>query len=1114
MAKSNRERVEEALTLVASGFGRFVADQLSNTYGGDWIGSVTAKGNWGGQKGGQNAKVSDPDFVLWAAGFEWQSVFRKILGQTERGLIGELRDARGAWAHNESFTIDSTYRILDSAFMLLTAVSAPEADTVDAARTEVMRVKFEQQTKKSAADKTISESGKEVAGLMPWRDVVQPHDDVAMGTFQQAEFAADLHKVAQGIGLPEYTDPVEFFRRTFLTGGLQKLLVHTAERVTGRGGDPVINLLTQFGGGKTHSLLAVYHLVAQGVNLSDLPGVDALLKERGIEELPQDIRRAVLVGNRISPGRVSVKEDGTEVGTLWGELAWQLGGREAYDMLDGTDTNHTNPGDRLDAIFEKYAPLVILVDEWVAYTRQIWDRNDLPSGDFETHMSFAQALTEAAKAPGVLLAVSIPSSDVEVGGDAGQKSLERIRKVVERTDSPWQPASAEEGFEIVRRRLFKPLDAQGYKHRDATARRFVEYYASEAAEFPTDCSQRAYEERIKAAYPIHPELFDRLYQDWSTLERFQRTRGVLRLMAAVVHALWARGDRSPLVLPGGVPIDEIDVFDEVTRYLEDHWKPIVDKDVDGPSSVSVALDAEVPALGKNQAARRVARSVFLGSAPTATRRGEDGLVVDNPNRGIEDTRIKLGTSMPGESPSLFGDALRRLSSRANHLYVDGSRYWFSVSPSINRTAKDRAERYTEEEVLAELARLVRDDNPTEAGKRGDFARVHLLPGSSVEVEDEPAAGLVVLRPEYTHGRKEAESAAVAAAREIVKQRGATPRSYQNMLVFIAADESRLPELVQAVRDLKAWTSILAAKDELNLDQRAIAQAFTRRDQERKTVSLRINETYCWLINPTQDIAGDLRLPAVKINSQGSLAERATKKITQDNALITTFGSTMLRYELDRVPLWRGNHVSVRTVWEDFASFPYLPRLRDLSVLLRAVAGGPQTIDMANDGFAYAEAFDSDENRYRGLVVNGGVSNAVADGQSVLVRSDVAEAIRAAIEVGPTAVDPTGAETSDSGGTPTDGSAEGAENDAEADSTSRVLPTRFYGRIALHDPSRLGRDAGDIGREILANILPRPGVSVRVTIEIESDDPNGFDEAAVRALSENARELGFDTSEFE
>lgn len=1109
MAKSNRERVEETLSLVASGFGRFVEDQLSNQYGADWINEVSAKGNWGGQKGGQKAKLTDPDFVLWAAGFEWQSVFRKILGQTERGLIGELRDARGSWAHNESFTIDATYRILDSAFMLLTAVSAPEADEVDSARTEVMRVKFEQQTKKSVAVRTTSESGKEVAGLVPWREVVQPHDDVAMGTFQQAEFAADLHKVAQGIGLPEYTDPVEFFRRTFLTGGLQKLLVHAAERVTGRGGDPIINLLTQFGGGKTHSLLAVYHLVAPGVVLSDLPGVDELLKERGIEELPKTINRAVLVGNRISPGRLSVKDDGTEVGTLWGELAWQLGGREAYDMLDGTDTNHTNPGDRLDAIFAKYAPLVILVDEWVAYTRQIWDRTDLPSGDFETHMSFAQALTEAAKAPGVLLAVSIPSSDVEVGGDAGQKSLERIRKVVERTDSPWQPASAEEGFEIVRRRLFKPLDAQAYKQRDATARRFVDYYASESAEFPTDAGQRAYEERIKAAYPIHPELFDRLYQDWSTLERFQRTRGVLRLMAAVVHALWERGDRSPLVLPGGVPIDDTDVFEEVTRYLEDHWKPIVDKDVDGSGSVSVALDAEVPALGKNQAARRVARAVFLGSAPTATRRGDDGLIVDNPNRGIEDIRIKLGTSMPGESPSLFGDALRRLSSRANHLYVDGSRYWFSVSPSINRTAKDRAERYTKDEVIAELVRLVREDNPTDANLRGDFARLHLLPGASVEVEDEPAAGLVVLRPEYTHGRKETQSSAVKAAQEIVKQRGATPRTYQNMLLFLAADESRLPELVHAVRDLKAWSSILDSKDELNLDQRAIAQAVTRRDQERKTVTLRINETFCWLINPTQDLDGELRLPAVKINSQGTIAERVTKKVVQDNALITTFGSTMLRYELDRVPLWRGDHVTVKQVWEDFASFPYLPRLRDINVLLRAVSGGPQTIDLQTDGFGYAEAWDEGEARYRGLIVNSGVSNPVADGQSVLVRPEVAEAIHEATEKRPKVTVAVGEGGASGDGASTEGQATGSGS-----ASARSLPTRFYGRLTLEDPSRLGRDAGDIGREIVANILPRPGVSVKVTIEIEGDDPNGFDEAAVRAISENARELGFSSSEFE
>jgi predicted AAA+ superfamily ATPase len=161
--------------------------------------------------------------------------------------------------------------------------------------------------------------------------------------------------------------------------------------------------------------------------------------------------------------------------------------------------------------------------------------------------------------------------------------------VIGRVESSWRPASAEEGFEIVRRRLFKPIDPSALVYRDATARAFAELYRAQAAEFPAECREAAYERRLRAAYPIHPELFDRLYEDWSTLERFQRTRGVLRLMAQVVGALWRGGDQSPLILPGTIPLDDAPVASELARNLEDSWKPVMDADVDGPASLPAQL---------------------------------------------------------------------------------------------------------------------------------------------------------------------------------------------------------------------------------------------------------------------------------------------------------------------------------------------------------------------------------------------------------------------------------------------------------------------------------------------------------------------------------------------
>ena len=422
-----------------------------------------------------------------------------------------------------------------------------------------------------------------------------------------------------------------------------RLLVGAVQRLAGQGGDPVVQLQTNFGGGKTHSMLALYHLFSDAAP-TELAGIDGVMQEAGVKKLPT-AKRVVLVGNKISPGNPVTKPDGTVIRTLWGELAWQLGGKKAFSRVQADDEKATSPGDVLRALFNEYGPCLILIDEWVAYARQLHDQSDLPAGSFETQFSFAQVLTESAKlAKNCLLVISLPASDssgsphthtedVEVGGQRGREALDRLRNVVGRVEASWRPASAEEGFEIVRRRLFEPMtDPAQFKDRDVVARAFADLYRTQQQEFPPECRDTDYEKRMRAAYPIHPEIFDRLYTDWSTLVKFQRTRGVLRLMAAVIHSLWEKGDRNPLIQPANIPIDDPRVQFELTRYLSDNWVPTIEKDVDGPSSLPLRLDGDVPNLGKFAASRRVARTIYLGSAPTTTAA----------NRGVEDRRVKLG----------------------------------------------------------------------------------------------------------------------------------------------------------------------------------------------------------------------------------------------------------------------------------------------------------------------------------------------------------------------------------------------------------------------------------------------------------------------------------------
>ena len=257
----------------------------------------------------------DPQFLLKVMWDEWNTIFRKKLGRTERNYVSELQDARNKWAHNEAFTAESALRAMDTAKLLLESVGAgPHAAQVDTLHQELLRRRFEEEAKraqkKAAAQSTAQEKNLAQTGLPAWREVAEPHDDVASGRFKLAEFAADLHQVWRGEAPVEYDDPAEFYRRTYITEGLSSLIVGAARRFSGSGGDPVIQLQTNFGGGKTHALIALYHLAGE-TPVTQLKGVEELLASNGLELPSETIRRAVLVGHQLLPGETSVKDDGT-----------------------------------------------------------------------------------------------------------------------------------------------------------------------------------------------------------------------------------------------------------------------------------------------------------------------------------------------------------------------------------------------------------------------------------------------------------------------------------------------------------------------------------------------------------------------------------------------------------------------------------------------------------------------------------------------------------------------------------------------------------------------------------------------------------------------------------
>src|SRR5882724_1861 len=386
MAITNHERVGKAMELLREGLTPFVERELKTEYGEQTWFEETKRTltqhqlKFVEKKGKPEWDVAMLLTVLWN---NWEKVFRKTLGRAERSFVSELGDTRNKWAHQQAFSTDDAYRVMDSIGRLLTAVSAPQSADLEKMKMELLRLRFDEQVrgeKRKAAGSLIETAA--AGALSPWREVVTPHKDVASGRYQQAEFAADLWQVHLGEGTDEYRKPAEFFRRTYLTESLKRMLVGAVQRLAGQGGDPVVQLQTNFGGGKTHSMLALYHLFS-GTAPSELLGVDSVMQEAGAKTLPT-AKRVVLVGNKISPGNPVTKPDGTAVRTLWGELAWQLGGKKAFQRLRADDEKATSPGDVLRELFNAYGPAFILIDEWVAYARQLHDQSDLPAGGFET----------------------------------------------------------------------------------------------------------------------------------------------------------------------------------------------------------------------------------------------------------------------------------------------------------------------------------------------------------------------------------------------------------------------------------------------------------------------------------------------------------------------------------------------------------------------------------------------------------------------------------------------------------------------------------------------------------------------------------------------------------
>lgn len=932
--------------------------------------------------------------------------------------------------------------------------------------------------------------------MKPWREVAIPHEDVHRGTFVRAEFAADITRVHDGSATPEYQDPVLFFQRTFITEGMGALLTSVAKRLAGNGGDPVIQLQTAFGGGKTHTMLAVMHMVSGKAPKSDLAGIPKRLDAAGILDLPT-AKVVVLDGVRLSPSQPR-RVDGHPLRTLWGELAWQLGGAEAYAALADADATGTNPGKNLLAeLIRKAGPCVILIDELVAYIRQFEEGKSLTGGTYDANLTFVQALTEALKAaPQAVLLASLPESEREAGSERGVAALKALEHYFSRVQAIWKPVSTEESFEIVRRRLFTEIRDED--SRDSVCRAFADWYVKHADDLPGETQEGRYYDRLRSAYPIHPEVFERLYQDWSALPNFQRTRGVLKLMARVIHRLWQSDNKDLLILPGSLPLYDPDVSAELTSNLPVGWDPVLSRDVDGERSEPALLETQEARFGAVQACRRMTRSIFLGSAPVSG---------NEMARGVETERLILSCVQPGQATHVFKDALSRLKTRLTFLNEGNNRWWLDVKPNLRREMEDRKRRFQDPAVFEEVADVLR-----KVLGGGSIAHHHVFTPAA-DVPDDWDLRLVVLSPSAGWTRTGPNPARDAAA-GILRDRGGQPRVKQNRLLFLAADADQISLLKETVRALLAWRSIETDLSETRivLDNIQAKQVRQNKEQTRDTVLRLVRETYKWLVAPTQAVRkkdgalGEIEWEAQALNPAAvGLGKEIDRVLAENEWVISQWAPVNLHYLL-KAWFWKDGVKDVKAleVWQKSCSYLYLPRLQNSNVMAHAIATGAPSRDF----FGLASGKDGD--RHLGFTL-GQATSPFMDA-AILIEPGRAAAYEEATRPAPIAPSSaTSAGVADE--TISTPAPAGASTTTTSPTNKAAMPTHFWVSAEL-DPVGASLKFASVMQELVELFSAKHGTKVTIKLDIEASDARGFDETTVRAAKENSRVLGIPPPEFE
>ena len=679
--------------------------------------------------------------------------------------------------------------------------------------------------------------------LKPWYAVATPHEDIRKGRLDEAVFAANIWAVVQGTAPEVYLDPEEFYRKTYMTVGLETVLKRAADALAGRqdAGDRIISLQTAFGGGKTHLLIALWHLARHSNRLKDSPAAEDLRRVLG-DSWPGDAQNVAVFTNHTcdaTQGRDA--GEGVHTRTLWGELAFQLGGKSLYEKVRANDDSQRVPQGIFAGVLREATPCVILLDELADYCVGAASVSVGDTTLADQTISFIQQLTEAVQqVPGAVVIATLPASKFEVAqSEKGQEAFVTLEKRFQRLGADVKPVADDEIYEVVRTRLFESiaLDDPDYVKRLAYV--YQGMYASHSGEVPNEASRTTYREQIQRAYPFHPLLIDALYTRWGAHPDFQRTRGVLRLLASIIGDLWNRREGSTetqhLIQPCHIrwSIDPLQAA--LTRLWGAAYQSVAAADAIGGRSNAGTFDEERGGDYRRESiGQGIASAIMLGSFGGKAQQS-----------GFSSKDVKLASSRDGLNWSYTDGALLELENRCFYLHSTGAgslgkRYWFGTKPNLNALVVQYRQRVAgesfEEDILSDLR---------EEAKKGVGAGAtwRIVVGPGKDLPEQKSLTLLILPPALTwNGNGEGNEAIVRDVRQINDRCGTKERTYRNTLVFLAGTSRGVSKLRQAYRQRAALEGVRADYgDQLDTEQKG--ELKKRLDDARRTTVEAIGPAY-------------------------------------------------------------------------------------------------------------------------------------------------------------------------------------------------------------------------------------------------------------------------------